>query len=245
MADFTTFTVNMENLLIVTHAVPVQRVRPRVPQQLELDTIKGPEGEDFALVSETCFLNRDLRWMPEGEENLDFHQSSFITYVKHGHEAGIYTIGSFVERGTPLVFERMSMKNAYAADFDISLAYDPEQQSYGHYYCEVLSSKGDTLVEIQSDGTKPGFSTPFKSAEEMVHFITARSVNYCVLIGGAIGKMRVEHEEMTPAGGDLLAGEFEFWENLGILREEEFEQPYSVLIQPNLTVTMHKPEIIE
>jgi hypothetical protein len=229
-------------MLIVAHAVPLERVRLKVPPELQLDTVKGPEGEEFALVTMTCFLNRDLQWLPSGEENFDFHQAVFGTYVRYGEESGVYIIGNFLERGTPLVFERMIMKNSYAADFDISLGYDEENRSYGHYYCEVLSSKGDTVVEVTSAGDEPTASLPFKSGNEMLAFMTQRHVQYFLMIGGGIGKIEMDFGATNPVNADLLNGEFGYWEDLDILREEEFEDTYAVLIQPSIEMMVHAPK---
>ena len=231
-----TFTVTLENLLIVTHAVPVERVRPRVPKSLELDVLKGPEGEDVALISTTCFLNRDLQWPQGSEPILDFHQATYRTYIKYNEEPAVYILGSFIERGTPSIFERLSAKNAFAADFDISLSYDPSNRSYRRYYCEVLSEKGDTIIEVKSGGEEPRASIPFDTGLEMAHFITQRPANLYSMSDGGLGCLRLEHEEMNPVDAEILAGEFDYWGKLGILREEEFELPYCVLIQPDVEI---------
>jgi hypothetical protein len=243
MPSFDSYTTVAENVLIVTHAVPIQRIRPEVPEALELDAIKGPEGEDFALVSTRFFLNRDLRWSPSGEESLDFHQCFSETYVRSNEETGVYVLACFLERETPLVFERLAMKNAYAADFDVSLAYDPTERAYQHYYTELLSSKGDTAIEVSSAGHEPSARTPFESGQEMSRYITDRHILYFAMIGGGLGAMRLEFGEMNPIEGDLLSGEFGYWEDLGVLREEEFEKPYSVLLQPAIEVIVHAPEM--
>lgn len=228
------FKVIIEDFLIVTHAVPSERVRPHVPAEIELDLIKGPEGEDFALVSATCFLNQGFHWTPPESPSLDFHQSTYRTYIRQDGDQAVYFFGNYLERGIPFALERLAMKNTYPADFDIAFSYNPVDRSYRRYYCEIISDKGDTIIEASSTGQEPEAYTPFNTGKEMAHFITYRPVGYFSMTGGKLGSMRVEHAEMNPVNAELLAGQFDLWEDLGIVFEEEFEQPYSVLIQPSV-----------
>lgn len=235
--ESTCFETAIENLLVVTHAVPAERVRLHVPGGLELDLIKGPEDEDVALVSATCFLNTDFHW--PGTHSA-FHQSTYVTYTRPNGEAGVYILANFLERGTPLL-ERLAVENSYPADFDVSLSYDPSSRSYGTYYCEILSDHGDTIIQVRSAGGEPEVSMPFTSPREMAMFITHRLTACFPMAGGGLGIMSAEHEEMDPVGAELLAGQFDLWEKLGILRLEESELPYSVLIQPRIALSGHFP----
>ena len=246
MADeFASYKVDIEHLVFVTHAVPPERVQPYLPEDLQLDTIEGPEGEDVALVTVTCCLNRNMCWAPSDEVSIDFHQSTYRTYVRHGDERAVFFPGNYVEKGTNHVFERLAMENTFAAEFDVSTSYYADTRSYPRYYCEALSDGGDTIIQVSSSGDEPEASTPFHSGQELVQFITNRLVAYFPMPGGLLGKMAVEHEKMNPVQAELLAGQFDLWEELEILRPEEFEQPYSVLIQPSVQLTGYPPEVVE
>jgi len=233
------FAVTLENLIIVTHAVPPERVRPWVPDNLALDLIKGPEDEDVALVSVACALNRDFRWEGLEEPIFDFHQITYKTYVKNHDEAAEYIFGTFIERGTPLVLGRLGMQNAYPADFDISLAYDHSAQHYGHYYAEALSDEGDTVIEARSGDENAPVVESFIAGQDMARFITGRYSQLFTGIDGALMRTTVEHAEIKPVAGILMAGEFEIWEELGILREEDFDHPCCVYLQPTVEMVVH------
>ncbi|MHB0913738.1 MAG: YqjF family protein [Armatimonadota bacterium] len=208
------FRATIENLLLITHAVPAERVRPLVPG-LELDLVKGPEGEDVALVTTTCCLVQE-----EGRD-FGFHMSEYRTYVK----GGIYVAEWFIEHGVA-----PDLPAAETADFDVSMAYDPSTRSYRRYYCEMLSDLGTAIIEVSSEGLPPEPSTPFATGEELARFITDRPTKWYA--DGTTAPIR--HARMDPVEAEMLAGQFDVWEELGILREEEFEQPYSLLIQPVL-----------
>lgn len=242
--DFSSFRFTNEDVLHVVHAVPVQRICPLIPAPLEPDVVRGPEGEDIALVFVTSSLIRDLMWMPFEESCLDFHQCAYGTCVRHEGIAAAFVLGVFVEKSSTSAIERTGMKAVYPADFDVALSYDPATNGYRRYYCEILSDKGDTLIEAQSGGGHPSARVPFASSEEMIRFVTGRQMACFVTADGSLGCMRLEQEQTESVEADLLAGQFDYWENLGIAREEEFESPYLVLIQPSVEVTAYPPTIV-
>lgn len=245
MSDYTTFSATFENLIFVTHSVPFERVRPHVPPAFELDTIEGPEHENVALVTAMGFLNRDPVWQPSGETAFDFHQAMYLTYIKSELGPAVYLFSTYVERGVPGVLEHSHAKGVYPADFDVSLSHDPISRAYKHYYLELDSEKGAMIIEAQSKGEAPKAITPFPSGMDLAKFITERPVQFHKMPGGRLGTTRLEFEPMDPIGAELLGGEFDLWERLAILREEEFDLPYSTLIQPSVAVTAYPPEVIE
>src|SRR5215210_52837 len=56
-----TMTVTLRHFLIVSHAVPADRVRSLVPAGLTLDTIKV-QGETCAILQATCFFNDNFHY---------------------------------------------------------------------------------------------------------------------------------------------------------------------------------------
>lgn len=242
--EFTSFQIRLEHYVTVTHAIPPERMTPYLPEDLELDLLKGPEGENVALISVTCSLNRDLRWYPGEEAGLDFHHSTYRTYVRRGEEQAAYLLANYLEQGVSHGFGRLGIENTFDAEFDVFTSFESATLSYPRYYCEALSDGGDTIIEIESGGEEVQGLKPFGTGEEMTRFITHRPTTYFPMSGGLLGRMRVEHEEMHPVSGRLLAGQFDMWEELGVLRPEEFEQPYSVIIQPSVDLTGYPPSYV-
>ena len=242
--EFSSYTVHIDHLLFVTHAVPPERVQYYLPEDLVLDTLPGPENDRLALVTVTCCLNREMRWSPGDQVSLGFHQSTYRTYVRRGEETGVYFLGNYVEKGVPYYPDQVGMGNTFATEFDVSITFDEETDGYSRYYLEGLSDGGDTIIQIRSDGAAPEAVLPFRSGEELSRFITGRRVGFYPTPDELLARMRVEHEEMTPVGAELLAGQFDLWEELSIVHPEEFEAPHSVLLQPRLVMTGFPAEIV-
>jgi hypothetical protein len=231
------YTETAEDYLIVTHAVPIERVWTYVPEELELDTVMLPNGTEAALVSVVCLLHRGMKWEDQ-DSPLDFHQCTYQTCVRRGGEPGVYVFGTFVESGFPSIMRRIGISNACFADFEISISYDDEKRTYNALQCEVLSDEGDTLIEIESDEAVP-------IDRDAARFVTDRRNAYFTMQDGVLGFARSEFTSMEPSAVKLLDAEFELWEEMEILREEEFLSPYSVLIQPSIEIKGSSPERLD
>lgn len=241
LRQYASFKVTVEDLFIVTHAVPPERVRPHVPHEFELDTIEIPASGEAALVSAACFFNRNAHWAPLQEPSLDYHQATYRTYVKRRGEAAVFFLGTYIEGGLPFVAQRLAIGNAWEADFDVSIAYDPHRRAYRRYYCRAASDHGTTVVEAKAPGPEPDTHAPFDTGRQMSFFITHRLVGYFRMPGGVLGSMRVEHEEMNPVEGWLITAQFDLWERLGILTRREFMRHYAVLVQPRTEFVAYPP----
>jgi len=239
--QFTRFKATIEDLLTVTHAVPPERVRPHVPDELELDTIEIPGSGQVALVSTACFLNRNAHWAALEEPGVDYRQTTYQIYVKRRGEAAAFLVGTYVESGLPFLAERLAMENVWEADFDVSVAYDLHRRAYRRYYCKVTSNHGNTVVEAKAPGPEPDAHPPFDTGRQMSRYITDRPISYFWTFGGVLGSMRVEHEEMNPVEAWLVTAQFDLWEELRILTREEFMRHYAILIQPEIGFTAYPP----
>lgn len=71
-----TITTSQQHVLIVTHAVPVARVRRLVPAHFELDTLKI-DGEICAFLQVVCAFNDNLHYTPLPKPSLDFWQLTY------------------------------------------------------------------------------------------------------------------------------------------------------------------------
>ncbi len=193
------------------------------------------------MVSACCFLNRNARWAPLEEPAIDYRQVTYRICVKHRGEAGLFLFGAYIESGLPFVARQLAMRDAWAADFDVSAAYDPHRRAYRRYYCGVTSRHGNTIMEAKAPGPPPDAHPPFKTGREMSRFLTHRLTAYFWMPGDVLGNIRVEHGEMNPVEGWLIAARFDLWERLGILTRDEFMQHYAILVQPDIELTVCPP----
>ena len=233
----TSFSVEVENFAVVTHRVPADRVRAHLPDIYELQTFEQ-DGEEYAFVSATCFCNRDFRVTGVPFPRHTFNESTYRTYVDYNGRWGVYFIGRYL--GTPLAVsaQKTLARDTWRGDFDVSI--DRTADGYRSYVCNVSGDHGGASFSVEA-ADPPSAQAPFSSVDEHTQFITYRLSGLFTSTAGLQGHMPVSHPRMRPYQGRLFAGRFEFWERLGIVRPEEREDVYSVLVLPHVPFTLHPP----
>jgi hypothetical protein len=301
-----TTTVTWRHVLIMSHAVPVDRVRKLVPDQFVLDTMKI-NGQTSAIAQTICVFNDDFHYTPLPKPSLDFWQctSRILTRAVNGittttpwsktssddnqadvaktgasgtstsqnastqnalgiipsspvtsrPDPGAFFINTFLGTRAAWVLQRAVASGAEHADFNIIQRYD---EAYGDYHAYVVDIKAEgdtppTQIAVRSIAERTPVA-PFVNWEKMVQFLTDRPNGYYTLsLGGSdsIGQMPVEHEAMhpraaqlMPIGAEVKEARLGMWEKLGVLTKNEMSRPFSMLIQPQLTVVSHPPRFV-
>lgn len=235
---FTTAQVDVENFALITHAVPARRLRPLVPQRFELQTFLDGSGEEMGFISSSSFCNRQIHWSAARYPAHDFDQSTFRTYVTHRGRLGAYFFATYV--GTRLSFlgQKMVAMHTERAAFDVDIEMD--ESGYHRYSSRARADSEELCFELTAT-EPPSAKPPFESGEEHAQFITYRLHGYAEPILGGVTYGPIEHRPMDPWEGRLIAGRFELWERLGLLPEEEWSSPFSVLVEPSVRFTLHPP----
>lgn len=223
----TSLSVDVADFVLVTWAVPAGRVRPHVPQRLQLDTFSDGAGIERAWVTTTCFRNRGFRYTPAPAPRLTFWESTFRTYVRSDRgEGGAYFIRRYVETRAALAVQRPIDRHVWRADFAVEVEHDEE--CIDRYRCDAAGERGDVRFALRIDRV-PQPHRPFDTGEAMVQFLTYRLSGFFAAQPRGVGHMPVEHPRMTARQGELLEGSFEPWREIGVLDAEEVGAPYCVL----------------
>lgn len=230
--------VDLENFLMINHAVPAARVRARLPDRLALETFEAEDGQETTLVTTTCFCNRDLRWRLTRRPTHTFNQITFRTYVTLGDARGLYFFGTYVDTRSSALFQGALATGTKLARFD----FDAPKVAgrYPRYACTAWH--GDEVVSFVAEATgEPEAPRPFTSADAYVQWIGFRLHGFSRNPFGFYTHGRVDHRRLRPFAGSLLQGRFDFWERLGILVPEDFLAPQSVLVEPHIKFTLLPP----
>jgi uncharacterized protein YqjF (DUF2071 family) len=224
------FAVDVLNFAIVTYAVPAERVLRHLPKVYELDTFEGPDGQR-ALVSTTCFCNQDFRLAGVPQPRHTFNESTYRTYVSRDGEKGVYFFGRYLGTRLAWSLQRPVARHTYEADIEVDVQRTPE--GYASYGCSARSRSGATNFSVEAMDV-PSAKSPFASGEELAQFITYRLHGFFTSTAGFQGHMPVGHPRMRPLAGTLSAARFDLWSQLGVLRPDEVDDPYSVLVVPEV-----------
>jgi uncharacterized protein YqjF (DUF2071 family) len=233
----TTISVEVRNFALITYAVPVERVRRRLPGPYTLETFPK-NGQEQCLVSGTCFCNHDFKWSAAPRPRLTFDEGTYRVYVTHRGRRGVYFFRRFLSSPVAFGAQRVADRNVAMANFDTETRFD--DSGYGLYTCSVRSGDVENSFTIRARGV-PRRKLPFASGEELAQHITYRLHGFFETPIGLQGHMPVSHRRMAPWSGELVSGRFDTWTQLGIVSSEEAAHPYSVLIEPAVNFLLHPP----
>lgn len=237
LSRLTTAQVDVENFALVTHAVPAARVRRHVPDRFRLETFESATGQEMAFISSSTFCNRQIHWTAARYPAHDFDQCTFRTYVTWKGLRGAYFFGTYVSTSLSYIGQRLVAANTRLARFDVDIRGGAE--GYPAFSSRV--DAGDQKLHIELEAVdRPEAKYPFASANEHAQFITYRLHGFARSpLGETYGP--IEHRHLDPWAGRLLAGRFDFWEQMGILPSREAEDVFSVLVEPSVRFTLHPP----
>ena len=238
-----TAQVDIQNFVLITHAVPAERVRVLIPGTASLQTFRDESESELALVSAGCFCNRDLQPTYAPWPRHTFNQVTFRAFIEGDDRPAAYFLGTYVSTALSFAGQRALTTPAHKADFTISI--DSDETGYDRYDASVMA--GDEVFSFSvSAHDLPMPKHPFTAPDEMVAFITHRLNGYSKNpVGDLYSFGPVDHALMQPWSGTLQSFRCDFWERLGILGEGgqrlEASDPYSVLVQPSVRFTLHPP----
>lgn len=232
-------SVTVQDLALITHAVPAGRVRPHLPSPYELETFPERGGQEMCFVSATCFCNHNFRWSALPCPRHTFNESTYRTYVKHKGGQGVYFLGRYL--GTPLATtaQRTLARDTFLGNFEVGT--ERSEAGYTSYGCRISSERGNTSFRFEA-GDAPAARPPFASGYELSQFLTYRLEGYFTSTLGAEGHMPVRHRRMDPyEGNNLVEGRFDLWDELGIVPAEEAGDPFSILVVPEVHFKLQPP----
>lgn len=230
--------VDLENFLMINHAVPAARVQAQLPDKLALETFEGADGRESCFVTTTCFCNRDLRWRLTKRPTHTFNQVTFRTYVTYGKARGLYFFGTYCDTISSFLWQGAMATGTKLARFEIETVKDG--RGYSRYAVSARSG-AEEVSWLAEGGGEPEPIRPFASAYEHVQFIGFRLHGFSRNPFGFYTHGRVDHRKLRPFSGGLVEGRFDFWTRLGILEPGEYLSPASVLIEPHIRFTLMPP----
>lgn len=230
--------VDLENFLMINHAVPATRVQAQLPDKLSLETFVGEDGVERCFVTTTCFCNRDLRWRLTKRPTHTFNQITFRTYVTYGEARGLYFFGTYCDTISSFLWQGAMATGTKLTPFELDISKDGRGYSR---HAGAARSGAEEVSWLAEATDEPTPIHPFATANEHVQFIGYRLHGFSRNPWGFSTHGRVDHRKLRPFSGRLIEGRFDFWTRLGILEPDEWLMPASVLVEPHIRFTLMPP----
>jgi hypothetical protein len=246
-----TITGTLRDYLVVTWAVPADKVRSQVPAELSLDVLPNASGELSAFLQVVCFYGENVHWSPLQNDPLaqSYHQVTYRILTRHQNKRGVFNLRSYFSTEEVRNAQRVVAREVDYARFFVHINGDPARDTYSSYNLRAVGDRGQTSVEVSfAEGEEADASpvpAPFARFEDMVQFLTQREENYFAASTPktGIGLIPSAHEPFKPRTGLLKAARASLFTDSRLLTPEDLLQPTAVLLQPSFTLTSYPPRL--
>ena len=216
-----TFRTRITRLLMVNYAVPVERLLPRLPAQVQPRTFPSLDGE-VAFVSVVWMRQEGLRLAALPWPRFSFEELNLRAYVDCGGEPGVYFLQIQADTALVPVVNMLGMSCKRAL-----IEINDEDDDYS---AAASGDGGDSqcLVKLGEPLSKP--VPPFEEAEAMRCFFTHPLRGVMSAPDGA-QYYQIDHSPFEPRVGELAdakCGQLAQW---GLVPSDEQRRPHSVLYQ--------------
>jgi hypothetical protein len=252
-------TATLRDQLIVTYAVPPERVASLIPAGLTLDRLPSAEGDITAFVQVMCGLYQAARWSPLPEFVGDaFYQILYRVLVrrtvvgnqeqaKPERRPAVWILHTFASTTERHIARRLVDREVDFARIRLFVDGDPARNLYSSYRLRAETDNGPTYLSASFENVPQTVPAPFGSLADMTAFLTERNEQFFRLSvpGSAVGLIPLRHDPVTALSGTLTEARVAPFINARILSVEEAKAPQSVLLVPALTVHAFPPRPIK
>lgn len=223
--------------MFLIHAVPPERARPHLPAGLELDIYPTPAGPMGFVATVILEAGPAFPYVLTG-----FRQINYRLYVRHGDQAGILFLRSWVSSRAAAAAMSLAIPTEHAS---VKLQIEDQPEPYSNYRVEGRS--GEHRLEAEACSAHSFESSPFPNPEEAIHFLTHRLAGFAsgAHPKGGLSIVRVSHPHMQPMPARVLRLRADQWSDCGLLTPEEIERPMLAMIQPEIEFDMNLPEKVD
>jgi uncharacterized protein YqjF (DUF2071 family) len=235
----------MRDMLFLNYRIPLERLRPLVPEELELET-RPESGSSFGFISAVAFTNLDIKAGVLPMLRACSDQINYRTYVTAGEGPAVYFFDMKIDSrvlatgtsflGLPVSHEDITIKARPISDTEETEKSDSSPRYPRFYRVESEGPEGLTAEAIVGEESA-------RRSELPSEFITERPIGYVKAPGGGMLKIVVEHERIETVPARVTQVKSLLFESLGLLNEEEMSNPYSVFYTPEITFITTPPAL--
>jgi hypothetical protein len=229
---------------LITYAVPLERLRPRVPSDrfelLQVDVAGRPVG----LLSAVAYLCEDFRFARAAPfARFRFGQTSHRMYVveKTTGEHVVWFLGTQLGSRVVHAVSRLWRLPWHHSRYAIDCEYRPSEMRYTQYSYRIQSAWCDADIELEDTGEQPRQFEGFDSLQECLLVLTHPVEGFYHRLDGSLGTYSVWHDKLPISLGRVRRAYFSLYERLGLLTRDEMASPHSVLLCPQVALGVHMP----
>jgi len=235
----------LKNFAIITYAVPSNRFEEVFPDRFELDTIEL-DGQTMGLISVVPFIDVDFTSAVFPFPNFTMGQTNYRIYIidKETKERCVWFLGTTLDSWTLAVPRLLWNLPWHSGKVSFDCRFNESSGLYEEYKMETKSSWAEASVELEQSEEDTFSFHGFPDEESALVYLTHPLAGFYYRRDGKLGTYRVWHTELKVRPATLKAANFKLLSKLGIVKESEQQNPYSVLIEPINEFTIYLPPTV-
>ena len=243
----------LRDLLVITYAVPAERLKAHVPENLPLDMLPNVDGDRVAFIQTLCAFHENARWaaLPEKAGGQSFHQITYRVLTRRAGRRGGFALRISTSTDEGRAAQRALSRDADFARFSVYIAGDPARATYTGYTLRATGDQGQTQIDARvaaapEDGSPVAIPAPFASSEEAAAYFVDRPDNYFRASApkAGIGLLPIHYGALpAPTFAELkVPPRLSLWTSLKLLTPDELQKPHSLMIFPAIDTTSFTPQ---
>lgn len=215
------------------------------PERFQLDTVEI-NGQEMGLISVVPFIDVDFTSAIFPFPKFTMGQTNYRIYIIDNEtgERCVWFLGTTLDSWTLAVPRYLWNLPWHAGKVSFDCTLNEANGLYQKYHMETVSEWAEASVDlVQSESDLLEFPG-FPDVESALVYLTHPLAGFYHRRDNKLGTYRVWHKELEVKPAKLKSARFKLLSNISIVKEEEQNTPYSVLIEPINEFTIYLPPTI-
>lgn len=234
--------VTLKHLALITYAVDPSRLRDFIPERFMLNTVHI-DGSEKALISVMPFLDGNLTSAVRPFPCIKVGQTDYRAYIidRETGDRCVWFFGATLDtwiRFIPRVIWRLP---CYRGRSRFDCDYDADTARYVAYRMQTASRWAPAKVALYQGGHESLVLPGFPDVETGLVVLTHPVTGWYYRSNGDLGAFDVWHEPLQMQPARLRHASFRLLKNMGLVNQEEQQNPHSVLLDASTEFTVYLP----
>lgn len=233
--SFLDIDTTLHNFALINYSLPIERLLKIVPQDKFDIQEFNINGKLMAMLSVVPFYDYNFHFknfFPFFK--FCFGQTNYRVYVidKVTKEPCVWFFGTTLASYLVFIAKFLWKIPWYYASYKINCEYDFSLNKYKNFYYKIKSDWCSADIEIEDTGEPIRLEEGFISLKDQELILTHPVKGYYYRSNGVMGTYSVWHEKIVSTIGKPINLYFSMFEKLGILTQQEMQNPHSIFICP-------------
>ncbi len=232
----------LQHFAIVTYAIDPNRLIGLLPSRFKFDTVIIA-GKEQALLSVVPFIDVDFTSAVYPFAKFQMGQTNYRIYIidQQTGERCVWFLGTTLDSMTLLIPRYGWNLPWYKGKINFNCQLDQRTNLYNKYQMKTTAKWASAELSLKQFGNEKITLPGFADTETGLVYLTHPLAGFYHRRDGKLGTYRVWHKQLQVKPATLKSANFNLLTRLGLVTEQQQQQPHSVLIEPMNEFTIYLP----